>query len=145
MSPPSAFGGIFGETAVFPFPPNPFWCKRLGALFGGTTAGAWDRISHPPKCELLFLAGVPPAPPTSPRNPHQMQMGVHLTPPLDATQPPPPAERPTESTAWSSARPGESDPPPHKRGARRWRRESTFRPRPQPYGGSNSSIGVHFS
>ena len=62
-----------------------------------------------------------------------------------STPPPPPAERPTESTAWSSARPGESDPPPHKRGARRWRRESTFRPRPQPYGGSNTSIGIYFS
>ena len=33
-----------------------------------------------------------------------------LTPPQDTTQPPPPAEQPTERTAWSGAHPGESDP-----------------------------------
>ena len=50
-------------------------------------------------------------PPTNPQfhNPARTHLR-HLTHPQDTTQPPPPAEQPTESTAWSGAPLEESDP-----------------------------------
>jgi hypothetical protein len=63
-----------------------------------------------------------------------------LTHPQGTTQPPPPAERPTESAIEADARPQSPRPGAAERGAGRERRERNFRPLPQPMDGSKTAI-----